>query len=263
MIKNNDMYRDLKSEAVVGRFVKVYRDDSSLFAATTRRETDMPENAYAGFSLCHYTGDSPEHFKACRNELADYLGIDSRKIIIPRQTHGTKVAVIDRLQFDSEELQGVDALVTNLSDVAIGINTADCVPILIADTGNNLIAAVHAGWRGVVGGIIETTISEMARLGGEPSKMEAWIAPCIHRECFEVGEEVACSFPESCVDRNYAGNPHVDLPKAVRLQLEQAGLNRINEDPDCTRCHPDRYFSARAHTVNSGRNFTFILRKES
>lgn len=225
---------------------------------TCRGETD--ESPYSGFNPCHYTGDSPAHIVASRKALADYIGVSEERIILPRQTHSNVCKLIDEFPVDADGLYGVDALVTRMKGVAIGVSTADCVPILLADTKAEVIAAVHAGWRGAVGGIIENSVEMMLAAGSDVSRIKAAIGPCICSGCFEVGEEVAERFPESCVIRGL-DKPHVDLPRFVRITLEKCGLDgeSITMPTACTRCRPDRYFSARAIGINSGRNFSMIM----
>lgn len=225
---------------------------------TCRGETD--ESPYSGFNPCHYTGDSPAHIAASRKTLADYIGVSEDRIILPRQTHSNVCKLIDEFPVDAACLYGVDALVTRMKGVAIGVSTADCVPILLADTKAEVIAAVHAGWRGAVGGIIENSVEMMLAAGSDVSRIKAAIGPCICSGCFEVGEEVAERFPESCVIRGL-DKPHVDLPRFVKMTLEKCGLDgeSITMPTACTRCRPDRYFSARAIGINSGRNFSMIM----
>lgn len=233
-------------------------DPSVRAYVTGRGEAD--ESPYSAFNPCHYTGDDEAHVAESRKDLADYLGIAENHIVLPRQTHSTECRVITEVPVDASVLEGVDALVTRLPGVAIGVSTADCVPVLLVDPDAKIIAAAHAGWRGAIGGVIENCVSRMIELGANPAVMKAAIGPCICADCFEVGEEVACRFPESCVVRGGA-KPHVDLSLYVKQTLMKCGLaeDAVAMLQSCTRCHPDRYFSARAMGVNSGRNFTFII----
>ena len=93
----------------------------------------------------------------------------AERLIVPRQTHSVNCVTIDRLPVDNDTLQGVDALVTSLDNTAIGISTADCVPVLMADPVNRIIAAAHAGWRGAIRGIANVTLSEMLANGADIS----------------------------------------------------------------------------------------------
>jgi len=235
--------------------------DPSVRAYVTGRG-DTDESPYSGFNPCHYTGDDAVHVAESRKALAGYLGIAENCIILPRQTHSTKCMVIADVTSDKSEIEGVDALVTRLSGVAIGVSTADCVPVVLVEPDAKIIGAAHAGWRGAVGGVVENCVSRIVELGGDSGKIKAAIGPCICVDCFEVGEEVACRFPESCVVRSGL-KPHVDLPLYVKLMLVKCGLrdDLIVMPRSCTRCNPGHYFSARAFGINSGRNFTFIILK--
>ena len=127
-------------------------------------ETDAP---YAGFNLTDYCGDNPVHVAECRENLCAELKITDSQLLLPHQTHTNRVALVDAplMEMDSSEryahLQNVDALVTALPRVCIGISTADCVPVLLYDPKHRVIGAAHAGWRGMVGHIIAHTIECM------------------------------------------------------------------------------------------------------
>lgn len=230
-------------------------------AISTERNCSNPADPYDGFNACHYTGDASDHIAQCRRELADYFGVDASRLIIPRQTHSVSVATIDRIPFEGN-LEEVDALVTALPDVVLAIHTADCVPLVMADNDAGVIAAVHAGWRGAVGGIVLNALDRMIALGAKPESIHAAMGPCICGECFEVGEEVAGQFPDDCVARRGGEKPRVDLARFVAGQLAERGVaaENIYMPIACSRCNPDRFFSARRLGVNSGRTTTAIIR---
>lgn len=241
--------------------LKILHDSSRLFAATTLRGPEAATaDPYSGFSLCHYTGDSPMHFEQCREQLVRFLDVSPESIAVPRQTHSVNVAYVNRLTLENpESLDGVDALVTDVPGIAIGVNTADCLPVVLADEERGIIGVVHAGWRGAAGGIIESTLERMRRLGAE--RISAWLAPAIGVECFEVGEEVASRFPEKNISRKGFVKPHVDLAGFARDILEAEGAETSTIGFECTRCNPLKFFSARASGISSGRNFTFAMLK--
>ncbi len=228
---------------------------------TVRGDCD-PTQPYSGFNVCHYTGDAPEHIAECRQALADGLGIRPDRLIIPRQTHSTNVLTITSLPVEAESLEAVDALVTNVPGIAIGVNTADCVPVVLIDPINKVIGVAHAGWRGAVNGIVRATVEAMTSLGSSASDIQAAMGPSICVECFEVGEEVATFFNDSCVKREPGRKPHVSLHSHIASELMQCGLPPMNITPFdhalCTRHNSDRYWSARALGISSGRVFTFV-----
>ncbi|MCC8176436.1 MAG: peptidoglycan editing factor PgeF [Bacteroidales bacterium] len=228
---------------------------AGIHAGFTSRGAVTEGDTYSGFNLCHYTGDDPDHVARCREELRE--ATRARFLVVPRQTHSTNVSVITDPR--NTHLEGVDALVTALPGVVIGVNTADCVPVVLADSVAKIIGVAHAGWRGAVNGIATKTVEEMTARGADPKSIVAAMGPCICQGCFEVGEEVAERFPEEVVLRQNGRRPHVDLPRFVALQLQESGIpaSQIAMPAACTRCSPTLYFSARALGINSGRCFTF------
>lgn len=249
--------------------LEVLHESFRAFVATTWRGMAVSaDNPYSGFSLCNYTGDEAAHCDGCLRALAQCCGVPAERVVVPRQTHGTQVLVLSRRDYnegfsgvDEAQLAGIDAVVTDLRGVVAGVNTADCLPLVLIDEEAGVAGAVHAGWRGAVAGIAERAMHEMVRLGADPRRVKALMGPCIVAEEFEVGEEVAARFPEACVSRAYGVKPHVDLPLAVAMQLRGCGVDDIALPPAGTLSRPDRYFSARALGVSSGRNFTFVLLK--
>lgn len=227
---------------------------------TTRGTNDG--SPYSGFNVCHYTGDDEARIAACRGRLCEMLGITPERLIVPRQTHSVNVVEIKSLPVAESSIEGVDGVVTDLDNVAIGVSTADCVPVLLADDVAGIVGAAHAGWRGAVGGIVTKTVDAMVSLGADREKIHAFIGPCIGPECFEVGEEVAARFPANCVIRQCGSEkPHVDLRKYIVAELGRCGVpsGAVTLHPCCTKCNPSRYFSARAIGINSGRNFSLII----
>ncbi|MDE6651730.1 MAG: peptidoglycan editing factor PgeF [Paramuribaculum sp.] len=231
----------------------------NILAFSTLRNTASPELPYSGFSTCSYTGDSTEHYLRCRTELAKFLSVDEDKIVFPHQTHSLNVAVVTE---PATPLPDTDAIVTSLPSIALGIHTADCVPIVLADPESGIIGAAHSGWRGAAGDIAALTVAKMAEIGAKPGNIIAAMGPCICGDCFEVGEEVAEHFERfGAVDRSRS-KPHVNLPLAVAASLESAGVSRdrIAMPPVCSRCNPSDFFSARRLGTASGRTLTIIIR---
>lgn len=244
------------------------KNNASVVAFSTLRGIDASESAapYSGVSLCDYTGDAPERI-ACyesllQQSLMQMLKVDRRPPILwARQRHTDRVAVVDSPSATRCDLpDGVDALVCTVPGVVVGVHTADCVPVLLYDAEARLVAAVHAGWRGVVAEIVPKCIAVMESLGASTARICAVIGPAICDRCYEVGHEVASNFPPQAVSV-IDGREHVDLPSAVVMQLLECGLRRdsLQASGECTRCHPDRYFSARRLGVASGRVFTGIM----
>lgn len=249
--------------------------DGVVAFSTTRGEVDR-RNAYSGVNLCDYVGDDALRVLDARLTLAMQFGVDLDDLVIPRQTHSCRVAVIDdtfrEMDIDKQEaaLEGVDALVTSLKGVVIGVNTADCVPIVLTDRQAGIIAVAHAGWRGTVGRIAAKAVEEMCRWGAQAGRIQAAMGPSICQDCFEVGDEVVEAFKEAHFDidaimkRNPdTGKAHIDLRAANQSVLISAGVPSevIVTSQHCSRCEHDRFFSARRLGINSGRTFTGILRR--
>jgi YfiH family protein len=187
-----------------------------------------------------------------RREVFARLAGETRPVAWARQVHGARV-----LAAAPGNCGEGDGLVARDRAVALGIVTADCVPVLLA--GPRGIAAAHAGWRGIVAGVVAATLAE---LGGSPAECRAWIGPAIGPCCYETGPEVAeqlaaASHP-AVVSPGPAGRPHVDLRRAVRRQLESAGVRHIEVLAPCTRCAADRLHSYRRDGRGGGRNHAFI-----
>lgn len=243
-------------------------------AFNTLRGNVVRNNNYSQFNLCDYTGDDVMDVIDSRMLLCMQLGIDLDRLIMPRQTHTVNVAVIDgsffsdSMEHQEKRLQDVDAIVTKLKNVCIGVNTADCVNMALADPEAGVIAAVHAGWKGTAAHIAQATVAQMVKLGAKAARIQASLGAAICRNCFEVGDEVVehfaeCGFqPSDIMVRDSAtGKAHIDLKEANRLTLVGAGIPQANivVSENCTRCNPDKYFSARKLGIKSGRVFTGII----
>lgn len=226
----------------------------------------LEASAYDRYNMCHYTGDSDVHVATTRQLFADALAIHPHRLWFPRQVHGTTVVEVN--ESTPPDIES-DAVITTLPGLCIGVSTADCVPVLLYDPQNQVIAAVHAGWRGTVAHIVEKTIQVMSAVHGtNPSHIHAMIGPSISPEAFEVGEEVAEAFDgcgrSACICREGYPKPHIDLWKANVMDLLQVGVNRdcIDCTPLCTHeCH-EKLFSARRLGIRSGRIASCIMIKE-
>jgi polyphenol oxidase len=150
-----------------------------------------------------------------------------------------------------------DALISAIPGVLVGIRTADCVPVLVVDERHKVVAAVHAGWRGTVAGVLSNTLEALAeRFRSRPEDLHVAIGPAIGACCYEVGPEVAGAlapwFPER-TDLN--GQTTVDLAETLRRQARSCGIgeNHIYCARLCTRCHPEEFYSYRREGEAAGR----------
>lgn len=189
-------------------------------------------------------------------------------VIQGHQVHDCKVAVIDRPGMTREELEGFDAFVTDLPGVAIGVRTADCVPVLLYDPVNRVVAAVHAGWKGTVKHISKKTIALMVRkFHCNPENLHAVIGPGIGPDSFQVGEEVVGQFKDAGFPIEgiwsfrgpgdgspMSGGHHIDLFKANQWLLEESGVQAQNIHAAMIDTYTDlSFFSARREGVQCGR----------
>lgn len=249
-----------------------YQLGEGVTAFSTTRQGGYSEGRYGEFNINRYCGDSEEAIRQNRSWLCQYLGISDERLIMPHQVHLTEMAVIDEafLQLSDEErlarLEGVDALMTDVAGVCIGVSTADCIPVLLFDPVHRAVCAIHAGWRGTVQHIVEKAVAKMTAVyGTHPADLVAQIGPGIHLDSFEVGDEVYDAFAREgfrmeLISKKYE-KWHIDLPECNRQQLLSVGIpaSQIAVSPVCTFQQSDRFFSARRLTVNSGRIFTGIV----
>lgn len=207
-------------------------------------------------------------FTSCRDESLPY------EVTVGHQVHGNAVAVIDRKGMTRDDLDGFDAMITNIPGCAIGVRTADCIPILLYDTRHKAVAAVHSGWKGTLQRIVKKTIAQMQICyRTEASEIIAVIGPGICRKCFQVGEEVVKAFRDTDfpLEAIYSwGGPkkqgdmstghHIDLIEANRLLLLEAGVRPENIS-DCGICtyEDGRLYSARREGQECGRNINAIM----
>lgn len=251
-------------------------------AFSTLREGGFGKEAYATFNVNPFYGDDEVIINKNKDLLCGKLRIGKSFLIIPRQTHGTNICCIDKpfMRLDESKresmLDGVDALITDLSGVCISVSTADCVPVLVYDEAHHAVAAVHAGWRGTVRRIVETVLNKMRyTYGTNPSDVRAAIGPSISLEAFEVGDEVfqtfsdvgfpmgkiAKKYPVMGVDEQVSEKWHIDLWEANRLELLRAGVSNDNIEVAgvCTYKNHERFFSARRLGLKSGRILNGIM----
>jgi len=178
-----------------------------------------------------------------------------------RQIHSAEV--LDAHRLTDRQCEG-DALVTDDLNRRIGVRTADCVPILLLDPGKRAVAAIHAGWRGTVGGIVRRAIEKMHHdFGTQPSVIRAAIGPCIRECCYEVGPEVAAQFSPLFPEwPPVVGKQHVDLVEANQRHLKAAGVpsSQIFDSGLCTVCLAEHFFSYRREPQNPGRMVSVICR---
>lgn len=211
---------------------------------------------YATLNLGGKWGDDPAAVVENRRRLADAAGFAIDGLRIARQVHGRAIADADGRSADAVLAIEADAVIASTPGATVGVLTADCVPILLAD-GTGRVAAIHAGWRGTVARIVEAAVDALAERGAERGRMRAAIGPSICARCFEVGDEVAAQFDGAFVDRSEA-KPHVDLWAANRAQLAAAGVGAIDVLGRCAMHEPETFYSFRRDGGQIGQMLSFI-----
>ncbi len=222
------------------------------------RRGGVSRGPWASLNLAAKTGDDPQAVAENLRRLAASAGFEPERLVRVRQVHGGRVVTADRAR--GAEADGIVARPED-GPVVVGVHTADCVPLLLADEDGRAVAAVHAGWRGLVAGVVPAAVAALVAAGARPERVLAAIGPCIEVEAFEVGEEVAARFPAEVVHRRPDWpRPHVDLVAATRLQLVGCGVlpDRIERVGGCTHAHPDRYFSYRRDGASMGQHLAFV-----
>jgi hypothetical protein len=191
--------------------------------------------------------------------LARAAGLVDVPLVTVIQVHGAHVVRVDGQALPDPELEA-DALVSTRADVFVGVHTADCVPLLFARADGSRVAAVHAGWRGLVAGVIPRALAAL-----EDGPLLAAIGPCLSRERFEVGPEVVEAFEQALglvhgLVVPGPRKPHIDLRVATRTLLERAGVApaHVDDHPPCTRCDAARFFSFRRDGEAGGVHMGFI-----
>jgi len=213
-----------------------------------------------------FTGNAEKIIGDNREKLSNLLKIQSCQLVFPRQTHTNCVVSISEIPED--EIKETDALVTNQPGICLCVQTADCVPVLLFDPIENVIAAVHAGWRGTVQKISTETIKMMkANYGTLPENVLALIGPSIGPGVYEVSDEVVNEVQknipnaENTLLKNNAEKFHFNLWEANRQLLLQCGLSPINIEvsEECSFTQNEKYFSARRDGIHTGRMVSGIM----
>ncbi|HEY4444103.1 MAG TPA: peptidoglycan editing factor PgeF [Steroidobacteraceae bacterium] len=224
-------------------------------ALSTFRSGGVSAAPYASLNLGGHVGDLPEAVAENRRRLREAAGVPAEPVWLS-QVHGTAVADLDA----SRPSGPADAAFTRRQGRVCAILTADCLPILLAAESGDLVAAAHAGWRGLAGGVIEAAVRA---LKVAPETLMAWLGPAIGPRHFEVGAEVreALLAGDSGADAGFAANARgrymADLDALARRRLAALGVGRVYGGGQCTYADRDRYFSHRRDGV-TGRQATLI-----
>lgn len=226
-------------------------------AGTSLRSGGVSEAPYDQLNLGDHVGDSEKNVIANREIIASHLNLPDQPIWI-QQIHGTK-AVEARLE---NLYQEADASFTDKAGTVCVVLTADCLPVLICNKKGTHIAAAHAGWRGLVNGVIESTLNKL----NLPSEdLLVWLGPAISRKHFEVGSEVRDQFLQELSNAESAFTPSprpnhwmADLYELARIRLRKQGITQIYGGEYCTYANKEQFYSYRRDGANSGRMASLI-----
>jgi polyphenol oxidase len=213
---------------------------------------------FARFNLGNDIGDDPPAVAENRRRLRISAGLPAEPRWL-KQVHGVTVADLDA----DDSAEAADAAITRSPGKVCAILTADCLPIVFATESGDAIAAAHAGWRGLSGGVIRATVKA---LGAPPERLLAWLGPAIGPTHFEVGAEVREAFlvgdpgAGAAFRLNARGRYMADLAELARRKLKALGVTRIYGGHECTYERADRYFSYRRDGM-TGRQSTLIWRE--
>jgi hypothetical protein len=218
------------------------------------RSGGVSPGVYASLNGGVGSKDAPGNVAENRARMAAALGVAPERLLTAYQIHSPDVVVADE-PWTKENRPRADAIVTRTPNLAIGVSTADCGPLLLADAQARVIGAAHAGWRGAFTGVIEAVIAAMEKLGADRSRIAAALGPTIRQPNYEVGPEFVERF--LAADKNNerffapsqrAGHAMFDLTGYIAARVQRAGIAHFEDLGLCTFAEPERFFSYRRAT---------------
>ncbi len=237
---------------------KLAKSDEGVRAWFTlkNQQFSLGKNEIPGLNLAFNTSEKKEIIAQNRLVLLESLKIDPDWVAYADQVHSNRVQVVTQ----GGTYPSTDGLITQIPGLTLAIQVADCAAVLLWDSANKIIAALHAGWRGAVGDIVPKGIEMMIEQGADPSEIKAFVSPCLSLNNFEVGQEVAEQFPGRFVDYESFAKPHVDLKDFLRYQMEGAGIlaSNIEIRDECTIEQAEDFYSFRREGEKSGRMMGLI-----
>ncbi len=234
------------------------------------REGGVSGPPFESFNFARAWGDDRPAVLENRRRLQVALGADH--LFLMKQVHGNDVVQVRSGDTpDSLEGRSGDAFVSDVPGAALGVFSADCVPVLFADATSGAFGAAHAGWRGVIAGVAGATVAALTRAyQARPADLRIALGPAIGPCCFEVGPEVVAAFEARHAGARALGvvvdgprRPHIDLKRSLRLELEALGVppDHIDAGPECTVCDPAaRFYSYRRDKTRTGQHLAAITR---
>ncbi|MEP7240877.1 MAG: peptidoglycan editing factor PgeF [Devosia sp.] len=247
--------------------------DDRLVHGFFGREGGRSMGELAGNNMSIAQGDNPDLVVSNRSSAAYAMdGHGIADLVVFRQVHSTTVVTLTQRPKPGVAVEA-DAMVTNRADLLLGILTADCSPVLLADPEAGIVGAAHAGWKGAAGGIVTKTVAAMVALGARPERIRAAIGPTISAANYEIGPDTAAQIAalDAAASAEIAipagkSREHFDIPGFLQQQLFTAGVGLVGDLALCTYADPGRYFSHRYathHGINTGRQIAIIGRREA
>jgi polyphenol oxidase len=239
---------------------KIFQQFPELIAVESTRHGGISKFPYTSLNLGLFTEDKPENVQENRTRFFENLGIKSSRVAQSYQAHRDKILKVTRCK----AYDGYDALITSNKNSFMSVTVADCVPVLVYDTKNQAVAAIHAGWKGTVADITAKTIQMMqVEFNTNPADCYAYVGTCIDESSFEVGEKVAELFAydfKKLVKNGRKVKFFVDLKKANAAQLMKCGIpeNQIEISSFSTVLDNQDYFSHRKEKGKTGRMMALI-----
>ncbi|WP_420547855.1 peptidoglycan editing factor PgeF [Curvivirga sp.] len=220
----------------------------------------ISEGIYKGLNCGSGSNDNPDKVQENRNRVAGKLKVASGHLLSLYQIHSAEVVTIDSKPdlevWNSMQRPKADGFATKRDDIALGILTADCGPVLFADEKASVIGACHAGWKGAIGGVMENTVNAMEKLGANRSNIKAVLGPCIHQHSYEVGSEFVVEFVTADSGNTKYFSPSerprhsmFDLPSFILDKLATLNLASFTKLDWDTRENEDLFYSYRRTTL--------------
>jgi YfiH family protein len=218
------------------------------------RAGGVSDGPYASLNGGVGSHDRADNVVENRARMAAALGVEPHRFLTAYQIHSPRVIVAET-PWTVEARPRADAIVTRMHALAIGVSTADCGPVLLADPQAGVVGAAHAGWRGALAGVIEATVEAMEQLGAARRQVRAAIGPMIRQSNYEVGADLIAQFAaaDRASSRFFApatreGHALFDLAGYVASRLARAGVSQVQDLGHCTYADPARFFSYRRTT---------------
>jgi len=230
---------------------------AGVVAGTSLRCGGISDGPYRSLNIAAHVGDEAGHVDENRRRLRGSRGLPDEPCWLCQQ-HGSRVVVLPAAAYPA-----ADAAITRQAGVVCAIQSADCLPVVLAAADGSAVGAAHAGWRGLSAGILERTV---AAFGIPAERLRAWLGPAISQPCFEVGDEVRDAFvaahamAASCFERNARGRWQADLYGLARQRLAAAGVHDVHGGGRCTYRESAAFYSYR-RDGRCGRMATLVWRR--